>query len=158
MIELEKLKELLNYNEGTGIFTWKKHKGVKYGTIAGTIRPDGYIQIGLLRKHYLAHRLAWFYVYGSWPIEEIDHINRVKNDNRIINLREATRLDNNINSNMPNETGYKGVRKTGKRFQSQINISSKQIYLGIFDTAEEAHQAYLAAAVERDIIYGRCKS
>src|SRR5690242_11158228 len=114
---------------------------------------------------YYAHRLAWFYVYQVWPKDEIDHINRIPDDNRILNLREANRIENmrNIATPKHNTTGFKGVTRhkfyPGK-FMAQISSTTelkrrKTKYLGIFDTAEEAHAAYVAASRELHGEFGR---
>lgn len=107
------LVRLLDYNPETGLFTWKaKRCGTKHGSVAGSIDPShGYRRIKIDGHLYLAHRLAWFYVCGEWPAHEIDHIDRARANNRIANLRPATRSENQCNkprySN--NRTGAKGV-------------------------------------------------
>lgn len=139
-LSLERLRALLVYNPDTGIFTWKitRPKCVK-GAIAGSKCDDGGWRIGLDGFSYSAHRLAWFYVQGVWPDEEIDHKNRVKSDNRWGNLRPATRVQNQVNVLLKNSTGYANVDKVGKRFRAMARINGKQIHLGMADTAEEAH-------------------
>ena len=84
------MKDLLNYDPDTGDFTWKVSTSnrVRVGQVAGTLRHDGYIRIKVNGKLYLAHRLAWFFVYGVWPVEFLDHIDQDKSNNRINNLRE----------------------------------------------------------------------
>ena len=89
MITQEELKELLDYNPETGLFTWNVYNNIKNKTTAGTFN-DGYIQIKIKQKIYQAHRLAWLYVYGEWPKGQIDHINGIRDDNRIENLRDVT--------------------------------------------------------------------
>ena len=104
----EKLKTLLNYNPETGIFTWKKRNQ----NISGTINNKGYVVIQINNKIYLAHRLAWLYMTGLWPKNDIDHFNQVRTDNRFFNLREATRKENCQNVHKPhpnNSSGYLGV-------------------------------------------------
>ena len=100
LITISELIAQLNYEPETGIFTWKKAKRghTKAGAKAGTIRPNGYINITINRKPYYAHRLAWFYTTGQWPTHHIDHINGVRDDNRIENLREADRKSTRLNS------------------------------------------------------------
>jgi hypothetical protein len=144
------LKKLLSYDENTGIFTWKNpiHGAVVSGKIAGYIRKDGYCQIQIDSKLYLAHRLAWLYVYGKFPNNQIDHISGARNDNRIINLREATNKQNsqNIkNANINNTHGYLGVSCNKYNYQAKIGTDGKTKHLGYFDTPELAHQAYLEA-------------
>ena len=83
----EELKNILHYNPEIGLFSWliKPSDKIKIGSIAGSVDKDGYVIITLNSKKYRAHRLIWFYVYGKWPVNEIDHINRIPSDNRIIN-------------------------------------------------------------------------
>jgi hypothetical protein len=98
----EELHKLLEYNLETGEFFWKISvaKKIKPGKKAGQVcKIHGYETIGIKGKNYKSHRLAWMYVYGKWPEIEIDHINRIKTDNRICNLRDVTRSINNLNRN-----------------------------------------------------------
>ena len=145
MLTQEYLKSILSYDQESGIFTWIKcNKYWLNGTNAGTI-CKGYVRININGKLYFAHRLAWLYVYGEFPNENIDHINMVRNDNRLENLREATFTQNGYNrlklSN--NKTGYKGVSliKNGK-YKAQSFLNGNLVYLGIFKTPEEASTAY----------------
>lgn len=149
-----RLKELLHYNPDTGLFTWKVSlsKRVKVGDIAGTVKNPGYLRIRIDGKPYYAHRLAWLYVYGAWPKDQIDHINGERTDNRICNLREATNAENQQNrkKQINNVSGYPGVywNKSGQKWQARIKINSKTKYLGLFETPEAGHHAYLAAKAE----------
>lgn len=146
-LTLAQLRELLHYAPETGVFTWSKPRsGVRHGAQAGMV-DRGYRFIRLLGRVYYAHRLAWLYVYGEWPRGQIDHIDGNPSDNRICNLRDATHSQNNMNKRVKrdNQTGLKGVKKYRKRFQARINGD----YLGTFDTAEDAHAAYIAAAKVR---------
>lgn len=105
MITQEYLKERLTYNPQTGVFIWNSSniKGhVKKGKIAGSKDSRGYIKIQIDRKDYTAHRLAWLYEYGEWPKYTIDHINRIKYDNSINNLRDVTQAENNKNQKRRN--------------------------------------------------------
>ena len=152
----EQLISDISYNPETGEFHWiSARPKVKVGMKAGYLKKNkGYIYIEYQGKAYSAHRLAWFYVYKKFPTEYIDHINRDKADNRIINLREATHGQNKANSKTINKNGLKGVSKlpwmkdNGKCWQAQIKHNKKQIYLGCFYTKEEAHEAYCKAAKE----------
>lgn len=151
MITLEELKEILTYNPETGLFTRKTSSGgQKVGSIAGSPHPKGYVRIQLKGKTYLAHRLAWFITYSEWPANDVDHINGLRNDNRILNLREATRSENmqNLLVPTPNETGYPGVYINRNKYSSKITINGESKHLGSFDTAEEASNAYLLAKKE----------
>ena len=152
MLTQEQLKELLSYDPETGIFTWLKavSKSVRVGSIAGSFDKKGYIRIGLLRRRYSAHRLAFLYMTGSFPPNDTDHINGVRNDNRWINLRQATNSENQRNQGKPitNTSGYKGVswNKRAKKWLAKIKHMNHDIHLGYFDSPEAAHQAYIEAA------------
>ena len=122
------------------------------GEIAGSLNPNGYIYIKINYKLYRAHRLAWLYETGSFPLEQIDHINGIRNDNRYQNLREATRSQNKCNTKMyaNNASGFKGVglyKPTGK-YRASITVNNKLIYLGYFDNPELAYAAYCEAALK----------
>ena len=154
MLTPERLKYLLDYNQNTGIFKWKKptNKRIIRGRIAGGIESKGYRQIKIDGIKYLAHRLAWFLVIGRWPFEQIDHINGIKDDNRWKNLREATCSQNKMNCGLSkrNKSGYKGVfwRKELGKWRASIKKDQKRIYLGHFDTKEGAAKAYNEAALK----------
>lgn len=142
------LHTALAYDSDTGVFTWKKPTSnrVRVGDIATCLNNHGYLRIGLFGKRYQAHRLAWFYVHGVWPTNEIDHINRDRTDNRIANLREATRTENalNVGAHQLNSSGIKGVSwdKLCKRWRVQIRTGGKTKYVGVYKTKEEAAIAY----------------
>ena len=144
----EKLQSLLHYDPDTGVFTWKvARQRVKNGDVAG-YKKSGYVYISINGKHYRAHRLAFLYVHGEFPKEHTDHINGVRNDNRIANLREATNSQNMQNllvANSNNKTGLLGasVDKATGKFQAQIKLNGKNKFLGRFNTALEAHHAYV---------------
>ena len=144
-----RLKSLLHYDPDTGVFTWKVSPSsrVRPGDRAGSKNGRGYIRIMIDTKHYMTHRLAWLYVYGVWPVDKIDHINGDSLDNRICNLREATQAENmqNITVSASNTTGYLGVSPVMSKYRAQIRVNCTALYLGLFDTPEQAHQAYLAA-------------
>ena len=150
----ERLQELLSYDPETGIFTNLKSRGrVKIGAVAGSKNPNGYIYIAIDSKKYRAHRLAWLYVHGNFPANQIDHINEVKDDNRIVNLRLATNLENHQNQSSPrtnNTSGYLGViwDKFSGKWRARIKVNGKQKHLGCFDTGEEASEAYVTAKRE----------
>ena len=145
-ITTEILKQPLNYDEETGIFTWVVNRGsAKKGMIAGTL-SGGYMRIQICGKIYASHRLAWVFVYGVWPKNDIDHINCVKSDNRICNLREATRSENQQNfhkAHLDSASGLLGASHYKGRWIAQIQFGGRKKYLGHFSTKEEAHTAYL---------------
>ena len=109
----ERLKEVLNYDPETGVFVWvvKPSKSIKIGNVAGSDHTTGYRHIAINRKIIKSHRLAWLYMTGAFPPDQIDHINRIRNDNRFVNLRAVTRSENQHNSGKRknNTAGYKGV-------------------------------------------------
>lgn len=155
----ERLKELLYYNSETGDFTWRVSKSAraKIGTIAGSFDAKGYRQIRTDGKLNLAHRLAWLYSYGAFPIGErsfIDHIDGNPANNRLNNLRVCSQTENQRNrgSNSNNKTGFKGVswHKAAKSFCAQIvhpMTKKKECYYG-YATPEEASVVYQAKSVE----------
>jgi hypothetical protein len=147
------LKEYLDYNKDTGLFTWNKSKGrAKAGSVAGTPHSHGYVNIMVSGHMFYAHRLAWLYHYGNIPDVGIDHINMIKNDNRIQNLRLATQSQNqgNITKRVDNKSGYKGVSwsKGCKKWLAQITLNGKAFNLGVYETKEKAYAAYCEAAVK----------
>jgi hypothetical protein len=93
------LRALLDYDPDTGVFTWRNPRTYwhKVGDVAGSVNGRGYRILGICGRYYAEHRLAWFYVHGAWPTHTIDHINRVRTDNRIANLRDVTMRENNLN-------------------------------------------------------------
>jgi len=155
------LTRLLAYDPETGVFRWKEvtSNRVKVGDVAGQSDTNGHIIIQVNGLRYMAHRLAWFYVHQQWPSEEIDHKNRVKNDNRINNLREANRNENNrnVSKKKHNTTGFKGVTRHTKskhKFVAQITVDGRCKYLGIFDTPEDAHAEYVRASMKYHKSFG----
>jgi len=143
-LTVDRLLEVVRYNPDTGLFSW-----VATDQRAGFARKDGYIALAVDGKTYRAHRLAWFLMHETWP-ELIDHINGDRSDNRFENLREATRSENTQNStHTRSKSGYRGVSRNGKhRWKAAIAVNGRDQYLGTFDTPEEAHAAYCAAAAK----------
>ena len=143
MLTQERLKELLHYDPEAGLFTWlvSSGNGVKVGDIAGSF-SHGYIQIRVKGKLHQAHRLVWLYMSGVWPKDQIDHINHIRDDNRIVNLREATHRENGRNRSMKsnNKSGVTGVHRyeQRKKWVAQIKVDDKLIYLGCFTDKFEA--------------------
>ncbi|MDO9381848.1 MAG: HNH endonuclease [Hyphomicrobiaceae bacterium] len=155
----ERLREVVSYNSETGEFRWlqnsspyaKRHP-YSAGDVAGARHSNGYLAFWVDRKKYLAHRVAFFWVHGRWPSADLDHVNRDRTDNRIVNLREASRVQNNGNSGIPNHntSGIKGVRWHAARgkWVAQISINNRCKYLGIYADKEDARVAYEKAARE----------
>ncbi len=146
----EEVRSLLGYDPETGHFHWKKRTTARRrsGVTAGTTSKEGYVSISLGYKAYKAHRLAWLYVHGAWPNGVIDHINGVKGDNRISNLRETSQISNTQNRRKPNwnsASGILGVRLDGVCWRAQITVGGKTVALGTFETEAEAQEAYLKA-------------
>lgn len=142
----ERLRAVLHFDPDTGKFTRKmgKARRWKVGEEVGFM-DKGYIRIGVDGEYYNAQRLAWLYVHGEWPSLFVDHINCDPSDNRIANLRLATRQQNRANSK---SSKPKGVVKAKNRWQAQITINGRNTYLGSFRSPEEAAAAYDAAARE----------
>ncbi len=147
----ERLRELLDYNQHTGEFVWRVScRGTKAGDIAGSSGNEGRRHITIGYARFKAHRLAWLYVHGVWPKGLIDHINGTPSDNRIDNLREATVSENQCNQKVAhshNKTGLLGAhwREDKNKYRSRISIDGREVFLGYFDTAEDAHKAYVCA-------------
>ena len=147
----EKLRELLHYDPETGIFTRKVRTSprVKAGDVAGSQGGGGYLNIMVGSRLHKAHRLAWLYVYGEWPKDKLDHINRNKTDNRISNLRDVSHKQNmqNASKRSDNTSGHPGVYlvKRKSKWQAQIMHNYKLIHLGYFSDREEAVAARKAA-------------
>jgi hypothetical protein len=153
ILSAARLRELLDFDQESGAFTWKVNRNrVRAGSVAGSMDPYGYLRIGVDRVDYFAHRLVWLYVHGVYPESEIDHINQVKTDNRIANLRLADRSLNNQNRprGSNNKSGVKGVswNKANRKWLAHIGFDGQNKYLGSFVTIDEAAAAY-AAAVEQ---------
>ena len=151
MLNMALLKETLSYDQEMGLFTRLKRTSncIKANVIACRLNnQNNYRQVDFMGKTYQAHRLAWFYVYGVWPSGQIDHINRNKSDNRLVNLRDCSISENKQNSGLYkcNKTGFKGVFIKGKKFEAGIKINGKRIYLGTFGSPELAYEAYVSAA------------
>lgn len=152
LVSQERLKEVFSYDIDTGLFTWLIRTGghSKVGKIAGTLHATGYIHIAIDGRSYQAHRLAYLYMMGEWPKNDVDHMDGIRDNNRWNNLRDATRSENNQNQKIArsdNKTGIAGVNwhKGKKSFSSSITVSGKRKYLGHFSTAELAQEAYLKA-------------
>ena len=148
------IKRELIYDPDTGVFTNRIHRHTrsKLGAKAGYENTIGYLIIQVAGFKFQAHRLAWLYMTGKWPENQIDHINRKRNDNRFSNLRDATASQNiqNSSDSTKNTSGVRGVTwsKHCNKWQAQIFVLGKCKYLGLFDSKEEA-AAVRKAAVEK---------
>jgi hypothetical protein len=148
---LARLRECFDYDPDTGLFFWKVSKrGIRRpqaGCFAG-----GYTVIQFDGVRYRAHRLAWFYVHGEWPAHEVDHINGIRSDNRIENLRLATHAENLRNQKLQarNTSGCKGVAfdRSRNKWMAQIHVAGKNINLGRFDTLNEASDVVKRARLQ----------
>jgi hypothetical protein len=152
VLTADRLRELLNYDPETGVFTWLVSRSgtARSDTVAGWVKSNGYLYISVDGRIYRAHRLAWLSMNGVWPSGDIDHINCVRSDNRASNLREAKRYQNNANSRImeSNSVGLKGVtfNKQRCKYISQIQVYRNKKNLGYFDCPAAAHFAYIVAA------------
>lgn len=150
----DRLKELLSYDPKTGIFRWRVYRsqGARAGDIAGGYIGKGYLGICVDNKAYRAHRLAFLYVYGRFPAHTIDHINQVKDDNRIDNLRDVTNGENQMNAKKyrNNTSGITGVYwcKRRERWKARIGVKGTLIHLGSFLDIEDAKKVRSQAKIK----------
>jgi hypothetical protein len=148
MLSQERLKYLLHYDPETGIFTHRvTRSGVVAGSRAGTIGASGYIGLRIDGERHSAHRLAFLWMTGQFPANEVDHINRVRHDNRWINLRPATRQENCRNFPLKSRDLPRGVYRSGPKYRVRIRSNGRSIHLGSFATVEEASRVYESHAV-----------
>lgn len=148
-----RLRGLLNYDPDSGIFTWADRRyGVRQNLVAGTLKPSGYVRIGIDGRMYSAHRLAFLYMTGEFPCGDVDHINHDRSDNRWGNLRVASRAQNLGNASLSkrNKSGFKGVswNKQSRKWQAHICVGGRSKFLGLFIDIEKAAAAYASAARE----------
>lgn len=148
MITQEELKELLHYDSETGVFTWitSPNRRMKAGSIAGALQ-NGYVVIKVKGyTYYRAHKLAFLYMTGEFPSDQVDHVNRVKNDNRWENLRQCTHQQNTFNRKRRTNTssGYNGVYRDGtsNKWTAGITVSGRYIRLGLFVNKVVASRVY----------------
>lgn len=155
----DRVKEFFIYDPISGELSWKRRKGPAMPGDKPPHRKDGYIQVGFDSKMILGHRIMWFLSYGYWPTTDIDHKDGNPWNNRLDNLREAEHWQNISNQKLHRDstTGFKGVSKSrqGDRFRARILLDGKELGLGVFDTAEEAHAAYMVAATAARGEYAR---
>lgn len=146
------LKSQIDYDPMTGDFFWKiPKKGRVTGRKVGSLQSNGYMLIGIDNVRYFAHRLAWFFMTGTEPEGNIDHIDGVRTNNQFSNLRDGTQrfnIENQRKARSDNASGYLGVAKHAYGFTAQIQHKGKKKHLGIFKTPEEAHAVYVSAKRE----------
>jgi hypothetical protein len=146
-----RLKEVFSFDPEIGRLFWTNPtaRNVKIGSIAGRLTKDGYRRVCLDGFAYPEHKLIWLYFYGKFPDGEIDHINHIRDDNRIPNMRDVPRTQNNKNKSIGknNSSGVIGVcwDKQGKNWKAAITVNSKKIHLGYFKDLKEAIQARKSA-------------
>lgn len=152
LASLDFLSRFLAYDPETGVFTWRIRRGrCRPGDVAGNIDPsNGYLRIRVDGTLYYAHRLAWLFVMGVWPEDQIDHRNNDRLDNRFDNLRPATNRENarNCLRGKNNTSGLKGAIffKRDAIWVAQITVNRRNIHLGRFGSKEAAHGAYVQAS------------
>ena len=138
VLDIGRLRRMVNYDPLTGEFT-RRNGGRVIRT--GSLDSKGYVVICVGYHLYRAHRLAWFYHHGTWPEGDIDHVNGIRTDNRISNLRDICRSRNLLNRHAPrpeNRLGIVGVRKRNSKYEARLQFRGKRLQLGVFDTPEEA--------------------
>lgn len=150
MLDITKLRQLLAYDATTGVFTWRENIGnVKKGSVAGCVNRKGYRYIGIDGVLYRANRLAWAYVNGELPKGQVDHIDGNRLNDSISNLRDVSAEENQRNRKSGNKNSTSSLlgvsyhKQTGK-WRAQLCITTTK-HLGLFDTEQEAHNAYLEA-------------
>lgn len=158
MFTAEELREWLHYDPDSGVFTWlqKASSRAMPGYKAGChCKRTGYRLIGVMGVQCKASRLAWLYMTGEWPEDEIDHKNTVCSDDRWENLRPADRSQQ-LTNQKPRSDHLRGIyqRKSG-RWMAQIQKRDVRLNLGVYDTQEEAHAAYQEAALKLHGEYAR---
>ncbi len=160
MITAEEVRALLDYDADSGILTWKyrprlvdkaKAWNRRYsGTAITSLNGHGYVQLSIHKRKFEAHRIVWLWIHGKLPDGNIDHINGDKTDNRISNLREASVSQNAWNMRKKKESGLRGASihtQTG-RWQSHLCLNGEHVFLGLFGSEAEAHEAYKRASIK----------
>ena len=155
MLTQQRLLELLDCDQSTGLFRWKDGR-VDRGSFGGYRQSDGYLQIKIDGKFYVSHRLVWLVAHGEFPKNQIDHINRDKKDNRISNLRDVKPFENmqNVGMKKHNSSGFKGVswEKSVKKWRSQLCVNGRRIHIGYYDNPIDAGGAYMDKRTELQLL------
>ncbi len=156
-INQHELKSLVSYDKNTGVFTVTgiiKHSSKKIGDILSSTNNRGYLRVFIKNRTYTLHRLAFLYMTGKFPINDVDHINHVKNDNRWVNLRDVMQKDNAKNRPLPknNKSGAVGVdlNEKKRRWSARISVNKKRVFLGLFKNLDDA----IASRRSAEIRYG----
>lgn len=154
MITFEEAKELFIYDRDTGIIKWRRTSNhQRADLVAGSRSGDGYTQFNFKGKIYKAHRIAMLLAYGFYGDQlDVDHINHIRDDNRLVNLRFVTKADNqrNLSISSRNTSSVTGVyyHKGTRKYMARIKVDGVNIYLGIFATLEEATEVRRAAEIK----------
>ena len=161
-LQQSRLKELFKYDSLTGILSRRINKAMaKAGDHVGSISNDGYLEASVDCKLYKVHRLIWLYVNGEMP-NIIDHINRNRLDNSILNLRNVDRLSNQRNSKIPktNTSGFPGVSwcKANKNWRVQLSVNNKSKAIGRFDNIIDAVAACIRARKDHGFHENHCRN
>jgi len=156
LITHEQLKQLLSYDIKSGHFIWNCDRGsnkVK-GLIADNKSVKGYLTLHINYKQYRSHRVVWFYHYGEWPKGQIDHINGIRDDNRIENLRVCTNRQNSQNRIRHKSGKLVGVHyhKASKKFKVEVYLNGKKVYLGLYLSEEAGHKVYIQFCKENGLL------
>lgn len=149
MITIKQVRDALHYDYKTGEIRWKNppHERIKFASLAGCFNHHGYLRIRLFGEQFQAHRIAWALYYGKWPNNDLDHIDGNRGNNKIRNLRLASKSINSQNLRKPlrnNHSGFLGVVPSGRKWMAKIRLPNggKQMVIGRYITAQEAHEAY----------------
>ena len=143
-----KLRDALEYDPLTGLFRWRytPNGKVKAGSVAGSPDKDGYTRIRFEGRAYMAHRLAWLFMFGCWPPSLIDHVDGGVSNNRISNLRLASDVENSYNrkKHRNNTSGFRGVDfyRQSQRWRARIRVDGRLICIGLYDCPSKASEAY----------------
>ena len=148
----DRVMDLFDYNPFDGLMRWRKRvSNISAGSVAGCLAPDGYIKIRVDGVLYQSARLIWFYMTGKWPVDEVDHKNRVRTDDRWENLREASHAQNMTNQNkmVSKISGVRGVRwrAKSKKWEARIKIAGRERSLGLYTDFDRACEVRRVAAI-----------